>query len=378
MPRLHLQPRPAGTGCKKSKVDPFPATGAVTGWEKSSDTRTFAAKDLWQYIDGDAEQYISAGVVSTSTSDYKYQGQLEAVVDVYTMGDSAGARKILETGQTKDAKSVQLGDAALAYEQSVTFRKGPYLVRIVAYEIESGRPAGAACAGARGGSETVELCGRKQGRVREHEDCNAALSDEVPICEAQILLAFHSDSGHWLRQQFSVGDEALVSGCHYTGADIQRYNMSGEDDAAMDAFYLLGADGSGYAAIPDGSYDFVILNHVLEHMTEPAPVLAALCAKLKPGGYIWIAFPSLRSLSLPSSEDETLQFCDDPTHVYLPDVREVANILLANGVKVVHAGRSREGFLTTLADVTKLLKRYLRKMMTGKFSGRGIVVSAGI
>jgi hypothetical protein len=123
-----------GTGCKKSKVDPFPASGAVAGWEKTGDTRIFAAKDLWQYIDGDAEQYISAGVVSTSTSDYKYQGQLEAVVDVYTMGDSAGARKILETGQTKDAKSVQLGDAGVAYEQSVTFRKGPYLVRIVAYE----------------------------------------------------------------------------------------------------------------------------------------------------------------------------------------------------------------------------------------------------
>ncbi len=124
----------AGTGCKRSKVDPFPATGAVPGWEKSSDTRTFAAKDLWQYIDGDAEQYISAGVISTTTSDYKYQGRLEAVVDVYTMGDSTGARKILETGQSKEAKNVQLGDAALAYEQSVIFRKGPYLVRIVAYE----------------------------------------------------------------------------------------------------------------------------------------------------------------------------------------------------------------------------------------------------
>ncbi len=123
-----------GTGCKKAKVNPFPASGAVAGWDKSSDTRTFAAKDLWQYIDGDAEQYISAGVVSTSTSDYKYQGHLEAVVDVYTMGDSAGAKKILENGQTKDAKSVQLGDAAVAYAQSVTFRKGPYLVRIVAYE----------------------------------------------------------------------------------------------------------------------------------------------------------------------------------------------------------------------------------------------------
>ncbi len=162
------------------------------------------------------------------------------------------------------------------------------------------------------------------------------------------------------------------SGCHYSGADIQRYNLSSEDDAAMDAFYLLGTDGSGYDVIPDGGYDFVIMNHVLEHMPEPAAALATVCSKLKPGGYIWIAFPSLRSLSLPSSEDETLQFCDDPTHVYVPDVREVANTLLANGVKIVHAGRSREGFFTTLADVTKLMKRYLGKMMTGRFSGRGL------
>jgi len=124
----------AGTGCKKKAADPFPASDAVAGWEKSSETRTFAAKDLWQYIDGDAEQYISAGVVSTSTSDYKYQSQLEATVDVYTMNDAAGARKILETGVTKDAKTMALGDECIQYAQSVIFRKGTTLVRIVAYE----------------------------------------------------------------------------------------------------------------------------------------------------------------------------------------------------------------------------------------------------
>jgi hypothetical protein len=123
----------AATGCKKHHSDPFPASGAVAGWQKTSESRTFAAKDLWQYIDGDAEQYISAGVVTTSTSDYKYQNTLEATVDVYTMGDAAGARKILETG-TSDAKPIQLGDAGVTYAQSVIFRKGPYLVRIVAYE----------------------------------------------------------------------------------------------------------------------------------------------------------------------------------------------------------------------------------------------------
>ena len=50
------------------------------------------------------------------------------------MGASTGARKILETGLTKDVKTVQLGDEGVQYAQSVTFRKGPYLVRIVAYE----------------------------------------------------------------------------------------------------------------------------------------------------------------------------------------------------------------------------------------------------
>jgi SAM-dependent methyltransferase len=161
-------------------------------------------------------------------------------------------------------------------------------------------------------------------------------------------------------------------GCHYEGADIQRYNLTDADMAAMDVFYLLGTDGSGYSAIPENSFDLVILNHVIEHMPDPIPILATLCEKIKPGGYIWIAFPSLRSLSLPHSEDETLNFCDDPTHVRVPDLREVANILLANGVRIVHAGRSREGFFTSLADVFKLAKRLLRKLFTGRFSGRGL------
>jgi len=123
----------AGAGCKKAIVDPFPASGAIAGWQKTGDTRVFAAKDLWQYIDGDADQYIRAGVVTTSTSDYNYQNHLEAVVDVYTMGDSAGAQKILAGDESKTGKSISLGDEGVAFEQSVTFRKGVSLVRIVAY-----------------------------------------------------------------------------------------------------------------------------------------------------------------------------------------------------------------------------------------------------
>jgi hypothetical protein len=124
----------AVTGCKKSAVNPLPASGAVTGWEKTSETRTFAAKDLWQYIDGDAEQYLAAGVVSTVTSDYKYNGKIEAVVDVYTMKTADGAHRIMSVGQTSEGKAVQVGDEAIQYAQSLSFRKGPTLVRIVSYQ----------------------------------------------------------------------------------------------------------------------------------------------------------------------------------------------------------------------------------------------------
>jgi hypothetical protein len=124
----------ASTGCKKKVSNPFPASGAIAGWEKTSETRTFAASKLSDYIDGDAEQYLSAGVVTTSTSDYKFQGQLEATVDVHTMKDAGGAQKILETGVTSDAKKIAVGDECVQYAQSIAFRKGVYLVRIVAYQ----------------------------------------------------------------------------------------------------------------------------------------------------------------------------------------------------------------------------------------------------
>jgi hypothetical protein len=111
----------------------------VAGWEKSGKTQTFDAANLYEYIDGGAEQYISAGVVGVSTSDYKYQGSLEATVDVYTMKSADGAKTIFDADPaTSDSKGVPLGDAARLYGQSVTFRKGPNLVRITAFETAPG------------------------------------------------------------------------------------------------------------------------------------------------------------------------------------------------------------------------------------------------
>jgi hypothetical protein len=118
------------TGCKRGPVDPFPV---VKDWQKSGETRTFKAEDLWQYIDGDSDRYIQAGVVTTSTSDYKYKGALDVTVDVYTMSAAAGAKSIYNDEAGGDAKVVDVGDGGRLYAQSLVFHKGKYLVRIVGF-----------------------------------------------------------------------------------------------------------------------------------------------------------------------------------------------------------------------------------------------------
>jgi len=124
------------TGCHREPAADvlFPASNDAAGWFKSSDIRTFEAAELWKYIDGEAERYWKAGVRRVSTADYKYQNQLDAVVDIYAMDNAQGTQQIFDSEPTGDAKSVPLGDSARLYGQSLVFRKGPYLVRIVAYQ----------------------------------------------------------------------------------------------------------------------------------------------------------------------------------------------------------------------------------------------------
>jgi uncharacterized protein DUF6599 len=124
-------------GCKRQAgagTSFFPASNQVAGWTKSGNTRTFEAADLWKYIDGEAERYLTAGVQRVSTADYKFQNKAEATVDIYTMGNAEGAEKIFESEPAVDGKPIQLGDGARMHGQSLVFRKGAFLVRIVAFE----------------------------------------------------------------------------------------------------------------------------------------------------------------------------------------------------------------------------------------------------
>ena len=112
----------------------FPEANEVPGWVKSGETRTFPTDRLWEYIDGDADRYIQAGVQKTLTTDYHYKEKIEAAADIYVMSAPEGARKIFDSESSVGSEPFALGDAARLSKGSLTFRRGPYLVRLVAYQ----------------------------------------------------------------------------------------------------------------------------------------------------------------------------------------------------------------------------------------------------
>lgn len=111
----------------------FPEGNDVPGWSKG-ETRTFEADRLWEYVDGDADRYIQAGVVRTLTTDYRFQNKVEAVADVYVMKAPEGAQKIFDSESSVGSQPAQIGDSARVFPASLTFRTGPYFVRLVAYQ----------------------------------------------------------------------------------------------------------------------------------------------------------------------------------------------------------------------------------------------------
>jgi hypothetical protein len=115
-------------------VDYFPASGSVPDWMKSSAARTYEASHLWEYIDGDADKYVQAGVVKMLTSDYRFKLVTDAAVDVYEMATPEGAKKIYDSESAVGSQPLAIGDADRYAKGSLTFRQGPYFVRLVAYD----------------------------------------------------------------------------------------------------------------------------------------------------------------------------------------------------------------------------------------------------
>ena len=113
----------------------------------------------------------------------------------------------------------------------------------------------------------------------------------------------------------------------YTGIDIQRYNIDNQDDECADDILIVDRNRFWQSILSQGQiFDAVISSHNIEHVDEPEFVLRAMCDVVKSAGWLYLSFPSKNSTKFPSRKG-TLNFYDDPTHRWIPDIDVILKIL---------------------------------------------------
>lgn len=130
--------------------------------------------------------------------------------------------------------------------------------------------------------------------------------------------------------------KGILPDCHYVGLDIGDYNQSNPDLADK---YIITTPSLFSQKISEFSseFDAVISSHNLEHCDDREGVLTNMLQSVKPGGMLYLAFPSSDSLSFPSRQG-TLNYFDDKTHQGLPpDFGKTISTITSMDFEIVYA-----------------------------------------
>jgi hypothetical protein len=127
--------------CTQIPVDPFLRGFKTTGFEPDGPVRVYNNETLFQYMNGEAEIYISFGfeLLYLQTFMNSETGAL-ILVESYDMGTALGADKIYsEYTQDQGTQLVGLGEAAWSDNFVMLFRRNNFFFRVMpdmAYENE--------------------------------------------------------------------------------------------------------------------------------------------------------------------------------------------------------------------------------------------------
>ncbi len=107
----------------------------VSSWQRVAAVRSFNKNTLYEYINGHAEYFLSAGFRALTVVEYRLPGdgqQPSAVVDIYDMGEPLNAFGAL-VDEVGGGQPLALGDGAFSSPRSLGFLRGPYYVKIAAF-----------------------------------------------------------------------------------------------------------------------------------------------------------------------------------------------------------------------------------------------------
>lgn len=187
-----------------------------------TDTMNYAGKELFDYINGGAELYLSYGLVGMTGCKYNGNGLPQITVEIYEMTDPKNAFGVYT--QSRDKEESDYGQGSQSFPDFILFWKDRYFVVINTQEVvpESG--------------EAIQyLAKRIEESIPETGDIPAVirLLPKEDLVTAGFLYFHHYI---WLNAYFFIANHNIINIDEHTDAVLAKY---GESDARS---YLLAAE----------------------------------------------------------------------------------------------------------------------------------------
>jgi 2-polyprenyl-3-methyl-5-hydroxy-6-metoxy-1,4-benzoquinol methylase len=155
------------------------------------------------------------------------------------------------------------------------------------------------------------------------------------------------------------------------GIDVADYNQTHESMRKYFNYHITKPVDFSYSIKNmNVNFDYIISNHNIEHCNNPLETFDAMIERLTPGGYMFVATPSIKSINFPSREG-TLNFYDDITHKHPIDLRKLL-ALHADKVECIFFDESyRPFFWRIVGFACEFLSRLNSKVMLGTWDYYG-------
>lgn len=112
----------------------LPAAEAVPGWKTDGEPLFYTRENLWEYIDGSADNFLSFDFRRVIAEDYRSLSDRGLKVEIYEHGSPLMAYGIYAQMRSPGLALHDIGNEAFSDEYSVNFWKDRFYVRVAVFE----------------------------------------------------------------------------------------------------------------------------------------------------------------------------------------------------------------------------------------------------
>jgi hypothetical protein len=106
----------------------------IEGWTANSDVMTYDPDNLWEYINGEADQFLDYGFQELKVREFS-QDTISISIDIYNMGNRLNAFGIYASERPENERTLKIGtEAVISPPSQCLLLKDKFYIKIYAFE----------------------------------------------------------------------------------------------------------------------------------------------------------------------------------------------------------------------------------------------------